>query len=248
MYSEDVAELYEMEHRDFDTDIPLYLSYALTTGGPVLELGCGTGRLLAPLLRAGYEVTGVDSSAAMLDRARRKLETVSGFGWQLVQGNLTDLPALPSEGFGMAFCALNTWAHVHDRVGALRALRAIHRALRPAGLLILDLEDPEGRPHGRGELLLAAVFADGDDTITKTVATVYDPSEGADDVTIIWDRTGDGALRRTVVQTRMRPYGRGETEQMLARAGFSVRELLGSWDLETYEGRGDRLIIVASRI
>ena len=248
IYDEEVAELYELEHEGFEEDLHLYRSYALLTGGPVLELGCGSGRLLLPLARAGYEVTGVDSSPAMLARARSKLEAAGLGSARLLEADLAALDALPDEGFGLAFRALNTWAHLAAPARALGVLRAVHRVLRPAGLLVIDLEDPERRAPGRGELLLAGVFRDGADVVTKVVASIHDPSTGGEDVTLMWDRTSDGALRRTVATTRMRPYGRGEMEQMLARAGYEVRELLGSWDLAPYVGAGDRLIFVAGRL
>lgn len=249
MYSEEVVRLYELEHGQFEEDFHLYQSYALMTGGPVLELGCGTGRVMLPLLRSGYEVTGVDSSAAMLGLARERLNShgVRGAG-QLLQADLADLESLPSEHFGLAFCALNTWSHLADTTQALRVLQATHRVLRPAGLLLIDIEDPGHRVAGRGEILLGGVFQDGDETVVKTVASLYDVPSGTDDVTLIWDRTGGGALQRIVATTRMRPYSRGEVEQLLARGGYEVRELLGSWELEEYTGKGDRLVFVASRL
>lgn len=245
MYTDEVVGLYDLEHAGFDADEHLYLSYALMTGGPVLELGCGSGRLLLPLARAGYEVWGVDSSPAMLRAARARLDGAGLRGVRLVETALWELGALPSGRFGLAYCALNTWAHLHDSADALRALEAVHRALRPAGLLVLDLEDPERRSPGRGELLLAGVFADGEDTVTKTVASVYDPASGTDAVTIIWDRVRAGAVHRTVAQATMRAYARLEVGLLLGRAGFSVREEMGSWELEEYPGRGERLIVVA---
>lgn len=248
MYSEDVVELYELEHRDFDADLHLYRSYAMMTGGPVLELGCGTGRLMAPLVEAGYAVTGVDSSAAMLHRARVKLESLAKTGWLLVESDLGNLSSLRAAEYGLAYCALNTWAHLVDPADALAVLRAVHRVLRPAGLLVLDLEDPEGRTPGRGELLLAGVFEDGDDLVIKTVATVYDPATGVDKITILWDRSGGGSVRRAVSQTRMRPYSLGELRALLALGGYAVEQVLGSWDMDPYQGRGDRLILVASRV
>jgi SAM-dependent methyltransferase len=203
---------------------------------------------MLPLARGGYEVTGVDSSPAMLDRARSKLETSGAGSWQLLQADLAGLDALPDERFGLAFCALNTWGHLYDVERALQTLRAVHRVLRPAGLLVLDLEDPERRAPGRGELLLAGVFEDGDEIVTKTVASAYEPAAGVEVVTIMWDKSGRGSVRRTLTRARMRPWGRSEMEQLLARGGYSVRELLGSWDLEEYAGRGERLIFVATRL
>lgn len=65
-------DLYDLENPDFEPEGPFYLSIARETGGPVLELGCGTGRYTIPLARAGLAVTGLDRTPAMLDEARAK--------------------------------------------------------------------------------------------------------------------------------------------------------------------------------
>src|SRR5260370_41347447 len=73
-----IAPFYDVEHARFDEDIDLYMNFAELRGGPLLELACGSGRLLLPLAQAGYEVTGVDTSASMLALARNALDTAGG--------------------------------------------------------------------------------------------------------------------------------------------------------------------------
>src|SRR5947209_9095078 len=69
-----IAPFYDSEHAQFDEDLDLYRNFAELCGGQILELACGSGRLLLPLARAGFTLTGVDSSDAMLKLARRQLE------------------------------------------------------------------------------------------------------------------------------------------------------------------------------
>ena len=71
----ELPELYDLEHAEFTEDVDLYLRLAEVVGDPILELGCGTGRVLAPLAAAGHRVTGIDRSRAMLDRARATLSS-----------------------------------------------------------------------------------------------------------------------------------------------------------------------------
>ena len=78
------ARFYDLDYNSFQDDVPFYLGLAEHTGGPLLELGCGTGRLLVPLARAGFEITGVDLSEGMLQVARGKDR------WQ-VQGQVARL-------------------------------------------------------------------------------------------------------------------------------------------------------------
>src|SRR5262245_5199229 len=95
-----LARLYDVDLLDDPGDADLYLAIAARTGGPVLELGVGTGRLAGPLARAGHDVTGVDLDPAMLERARRRLGGPEGLGGrsagriELVEADLLtlDLP------------------------------------------------------------------------------------------------------------------------------------------------------------
>src|SRR5689334_13447124 len=68
------APFYDLEFAEFDDDLRLYFAFAEHSGGPILELGCGTGRLVVPLAEAGYDVTGVDLSPAMLALATETVE------------------------------------------------------------------------------------------------------------------------------------------------------------------------------
>src|SRR5579885_2989432 len=71
-----IAPFYDVEHAQFDEDLDLYQNYAelCGPGSPLLELACGSGRLLAPLAAEGYTLVGVDSSAAMLALARQNAQ------------------------------------------------------------------------------------------------------------------------------------------------------------------------------
>src|SRR5258706_2152624 len=73
-----IAPFYDIEHAHFDEDLDVYLNFAELSGGPLLELACGSGRLLLPLTEAGFEATGVDSSAKMLSLAEQRLRQAGG--------------------------------------------------------------------------------------------------------------------------------------------------------------------------
>lgn len=68
-----IARFYDYENKGYVKDIPFYLEYAKNCGGEVLELGCGTGRILIPMAKAGITITGLDISGEMLKIARDKV-------------------------------------------------------------------------------------------------------------------------------------------------------------------------------
>ena len=122
------ARFYDLDYAGFDADLAMIQQFAARCGSPILELGCGTGRLLAPLARQGYRLTGVDASRAMLDRARQKLaagdlaERVT-----LVEQDLRHLEL--DERFQFAFAAVNTFLHLATRADQEEVLARIHRHL-----------------------------------------------------------------------------------------------------------------------
>src|SRR5438105_5152365 len=109
-----IAPFYDIEHAHFQEDVDLYLNFAELRGGPLLELACGSGRLLLPLAQAGYEVTGVDTSARMLDLARQRLEAEGVISrCELVQQDMCALSL--GKKFPMAFIALGSFGHICTR-------------------------------------------------------------------------------------------------------------------------------------
>ena len=62
-----LSKLYHAQHLEYQDDSPFWIILANGQGGPVLELGCGTGRITSPLLEKGFEVTGVDNDPEMLE-------------------------------------------------------------------------------------------------------------------------------------------------------------------------------------
>src|ERR1035437_331930 len=106
-----LARLYDVDVLDDQGDLDLYLALAARTGGPILELGSGSGRLAVPLAEAGYEVTAVDLDGAMLDRLRARAQKAGADvadRLSVVEADLVGLPVLPGATFGLAILALNS--------------------------------------------------------------------------------------------------------------------------------------------
>jgi SAM-dependent methyltransferase len=132
---------YDAWCRSVTEDIPFYVELALQAGGPVLEVGVGSGRVAVPTALAGVPVVGVDSSAVMLDLARERAAP-HDVPLQLVQADMRDLPELGR--FPLVTVPFRAFLHLRDDAERLAVLRALHARLQPGGMLAFDVFHPDG--------------------------------------------------------------------------------------------------------
>jgi SAM-dependent methyltransferase len=124
-------------------DVDFYRSHAARAGGAVLELGCGTGRLVWPIAEAGVEITGVDRSDAMLDRARSKTTEYADEVGRRVSFQRANMKGFDlGKTFALVFIAFRSFQCLLTSDEERRSLLTIHKHLRPGGLLIINNFDP----------------------------------------------------------------------------------------------------------
>ncbi len=243
------ARFYDLDFGSMDADLPMIQGFAARCGSPILELACGTGRVLLPLARKGYQVVGVDVSAAMLEVARRK---VAAEGLEervtLVQ---QDMRELDLDGhFNLAFVAVNSFMHLLTTDDQLAALGRVRQHLNPDGLLLLDLFNPDlGRLLDfRGQVALEKVMTDPDTgrRLMRFRTEKVDLGQQTIHVTFIVDEVdGKGGVQRTLFPFSVRYLFRYELELLLRQAGFEIEAIYGSYDLDEFAGDSDKMIAVA---
>ncbi|HVX29203.1 MAG TPA: class I SAM-dependent methyltransferase [Nitrolancea sp.] len=244
-----MAPWYDLEFDEFDADVDLYRGYAEVVGSPLLELGCGTGRLLVPLAEAGYQITGIDSSTEMLDQARRRLDRVQLDVVDLRQLDMRALGSLPASHFQMVFCAVNTFLHLETRQDQLFALTGIQRLLKSSGIFIVDLFHPtpatlsamdDRLQHDAGWTL-----ADGT-RIDRFSQRRVAPAQQLIETTLFVDRTSpDGIVHRSVGHYQTRYVHHFEMLGLLEVTGFELEGVYGSYDLEPLDDQSPNMIFVA---
>jgi len=153
------ALLYDHEYKRRRDDVRLYTALAdrvcgapsRAAGGrrprPCLELGCGTGRLLLPLVRAGHTVTGVDLSRSMLARCRARLATAGAQAAAratLVRADFRTLRLPPrTPRFPLVVCPFNAFMHLYTRDDVERFFSSVRRYLEPGGTFAFDVMNPD---------------------------------------------------------------------------------------------------------
>jgi len=251
----DYAEYYDHDHVDgpMTEDIPFYMRYAEETCGPILELACGTGRVLIPIAEAGFKVHGLDLSGNMLEVAKRKITEKNL--WDRVtlsRGDMADFD-LPVKGFGMAFVAVRSFMHLFTQESQLGCLSCVMRHLRPGGLLLMDLYSPRfiklaQPPEEEFSFRREFTLPNGNRVVHKRRFLGTDQLNQINSEEILFEEYGpDGGLaRKRVVPLATRYTFRYELELLLEKAGFVVKSVFRDYDETPYDGTGE-IIVVAQK-
>lgn len=243
------VRFYDLFYGSRDDDLQMYRDFALAADGPVLELGCGTGRVLIPLARDGHQVTGLDVSAAMLAAVRAKVDAAHlEDRVTLVQGDMRDFDL--TARFGLAFIPINTFMHCYDTHQQLACLRSIHRHLQSGGGLIVDVYHPDLQAllESDGRLVSEGAMFDPETghTIQRFYTRRLDLATQTQHITFIMDEMDlAGTVRRHVFPLRMRFVYRYEMELLLHIAGYGLEAIHGSYELEPFDSSSERMIFVA---
>ena len=227
---DEIARIYDPWSKTVVEDVAFYVDEAKRWGGPVVELGVGTGRVAVPIALAGITVIGVDSSRGMLDVARERA-AAAGVELDLRFGDLRDPPV---EGeFPLVISPFRSLLHMKSDEDRRAALRAVHLLLSPGGRFVFD------------------VFAPAPDDITETHGRWLQREPG------IFERAEWDEERQTL-SLRVRGEG-AETELLLAWLtvsewsallqveGFAIEGLYGWFDRTRWRGHEDSIWVCRKR-
>jgi SAM-dependent methyltransferase len=250
---EQTAKYYDLVHAELKDDIPLVLTLAGQGKGPILELGCGTGRLLLPLARAGYEVIGLDNSPAMLAKAKARLSAESGKVQKrvtLIEADMTDFNL--NEHVGLVIIPYNTLLHL-EPAAMQKALQRIGSHMDDNGRLFIDVVNPmlAAQTPDDHMLTLERVMTDPEsgEMVVQMAASWVKLQQQILHITWLFDASPPegGAIHRTVVEADYHYLYPHEIELMLKTAGFRMARLYGSYEGRPFDEDGERLLVLASK-
>ncbi|MGH3134696.1 MAG: class I SAM-dependent methyltransferase [Gaiellaceae bacterium] len=227
-----IARFYDPWSRSVTEDVSFYVGHALASGGPVVELAVGTGRIAIPIAEAGIAVIGVDSSPEMLTLAQAAAESAGVAG--LVDLRVGDLREPPvSERVPLVICPFRSLLHMETEAEKLRALAAARSLLERDGSFVFDVfapsrEDIE-QTHDRWlerepGIFERAVWDEGSRTLSLSI------------------RSG-GAAATFGLHWLSAP----EWLRLLDEVGLDVLELHGWFDSRPYEGQEDMIFVCRRR-
>jgi SAM-dependent methyltransferase len=243
------GEFYDHFYRRRSRDVEFYVWAAQRFGGPVLELGVGTGRVARALAKAGFDVVGIDAMPSMLQRARSRLAQLKVAERERIELRAGDMRRFAiARRFPLLIAPFNAFTHLYTRRDLERTLERCRAHLKPGGRLAFDvvmpdltalLQDPERLYRGRdltdpGDRQRYAYYE----------ASHYDAERQIRSVTLVMEPRGAGSAR--AIPLTQRQFFPAELEALLHYNGFELEERYGDFGRGPLTDASETQAIVAS--
>jgi SAM-dependent methyltransferase len=245
-----IARFYDAENADKTDDLAFYSELAGEYGDPILDVGCGTGRVMIHLAQEGYHVHGIDNESAMLDRAKLKLDALPDVRDKLTFYLGDVLTYELHARFKMVLLPYNALMHFHQQESQLVLLKRLHQWIEPDGLLVFDLPNA-GETFATQDseaITLERTFIEPESghLVMQQAVSVLDRVEQLMRITWIYDEiTGDGSIKRTLAPILFRYYFYPELLLLLRTSGYEVQDVYGDVDGSPFEDGCPRMIVLA---
>ena len=246
---DDYAPFYDWENAQTVArrDVPFWTRLAGVQSGRVLELGCGTGRITAPVARTGARVVGIDRSPAMLVRGRQRLRRARLRNASVLLGDIRHLPFRKRSGFSLVMAPYGILQSLTRERDLAATIASVHGVLPRGGLFVVDLV-PDLPRWDEYERRTSLSGRRGRGTRLTLIETVR---QDAPRRLTIFDHEyveQQGRQRRVHrFSLTFRTLSVPQMRRRLEAGGFTVRAVLGDYRGGPWDGRSDVWVIVAAR-
>ena len=252
-YGDAWADLYDRVHT-LKEDIPFWVREAKSSGGPVLELGCGTGRVTIPVAQAGVQITGLDNSPAMLSRARARARKL-GLAKEMLRFRLGDMRDFRlGRKFPLVIVPFRSFQLLLSVADQRQTLENVRRHLTSEGRLIFNLFVPDqerliresSSPVFRREIVDGATGR----RLRISEQNQHDPlGQIINARTILEELDVEGRrANRWDVAYQLRYLYRFEAMHLLEAAGYHVLELYGDFNRRPFDEASTEMIWVVAPV
>ena len=248
-----VARFYDLEFSERPEESRFYIEYAKKLGPPVLELGCGTGKVLIPIAKSGIEIWGLDISEEMLKVARQKIRLLDrevASRITLRKGDMRNF-SLPKK-FNLIIIPFASFHNLTTREDQKKALNCIHNHLTRRGLLILDLISPQLHEIAANKTIVKEI---GDERTGKIKITQKGETDSSRTSPVIHvyrtyeEKEEDGTIKTTLWQETSCHITKEEMEQLLTNEGFTVLNIYRDLNKNPYDPQiASNMYFIAKKI
>lgn len=247
-----VARFYDAETGDKTDDLALFSRMARAHPGAILDVGCGTGRVLIHLADEGHTVHGIENDARMLERLEQKVQNQPHLRERLsfVRGDAQT--AAFDRQFSLILLSYNALMHFKTQASQLALLANLRASLVADGALVIDLPNPAPAyaDENSDSLTWERNFLDPDSGHLVMLQSVSWLDRAAQLLNVDWiydEIDGDGVVRRLIASHELRYFFLAELRLLLDQCRFQVDAVHGDHEGGKYDDESERMIVFASR-
>lgn len=249
-FYDNIARYYDAENETLTADLELYQVLAQEYGAPILEIGCGSGRVSLNLASAGFAVEGVDTSSQMLARGRLRVKGRADLRDLVTFYEGDALTYVYPRQYPLILIPYNTLMHMGTQKNQRALLTHLRKFAAPDGKLVIDLPSAGEQFAGIDDnsITLERSFTEPEsgNLVMQQSVNSLDRAEQLQHITWIYDEImPEGTVKRTVAPLLLRYIFPGEMDLLLEVSGWKRVERYGDYDQRPFEEGCERLIAVA---
>lgn len=240
----DDAALYDAQYADYRDDLAFYRDLALDQGGPVLEIGAGTGRVTVELARTVAEVVALEPAPAMRARAEARLDR-EGLAERVTLLDADARAWRPDRPFALVVAPFHVLMHLHALADQDAVLGMAREALAPGGAFACDLFAPRLGPTGVPRREATWEGIGGERTDLWLVQRHAPAAQVVESLYLLDETDAEGVVRRRRARLVQRYLHRFELERALRTAGFGRVRIFGDFDRRPVDDDAARYVALA---
>jgi SAM-dependent methyltransferase len=252
------SKIYDQVHeRRQSTDVPFWVSEAMTASEPLLEIACGSGRIALPIARQGIIIHGIDSSQEMIKLLEKRLSSEQKGVKDLLTYEIADMRTFGEKvtsKYGLAFVAFSALQYMHTNEDQHKVFSTIHKTLRPGGVFIVDVFNPNpafiskwGQPLEMGEIENSP--KDGERIIWQCVPQSFDAKTKILTMPNQFQIYHNNAEKPETIMIPAQYYcfSQDELKALFTQSGFEVIATFGNYDKSPYTPENPRIIMKGTK-
>jgi 2-polyprenyl-3-methyl-5-hydroxy-6-metoxy-1,4-benzoquinol methylase len=241
------AEAYDLEEGGYVADQPLIEQWARQTGGPLLDIACGTGTMVIHMAQRGYEVTGIDIVPEMIAHAKKKA-AAADVSVDLQVADARDFHL--NRQYAFVYLIGNAFQHFLTRADHEALLARVHEHLTPDGVFLFCTRNPSPRNLFEGRFTEPQTYpTDDGGQLIATEQPQYDPLTQIQHYTFHnqWLDAAGQQVKASTERTALRYVFPQEMESLLHYNGFDIHSVYGSWQQEPLTADSRSMIYVCQK-